>query len=316
MSSVRREAFYIAGYPIYWYGIVIAIGVLAAFAMSIARERRVGVPKDTTVNIALFAIPAGLVFARLYYVAFSFDQYANDLKQIFNIRQGGMAIWGGVIGGSIAVFFYTRIKKVSFLRFADLLSPGLVLAQGIGRWGNFFNQEAYGIQILNPKLQFFPLSVFIEAEGAWFAATFFYESIWCILTSFLLIWIESARRQRATGDLFFWYLILYGFERSIVEGLRLDSLMLGNIRVSQLLSIALVILSALVFYIRLFRLGINSSGKIAYGVLLALGLFAPVLLIYGLLSEYMIIPAALVSLFAAIAIYHSIPIKKGNEGLI
>jgi phosphatidylglycerol:prolipoprotein diacylglycerol transferase len=300
----HREAFIILGYPIYWYGIVIALGVLCAILVSLLREKRVGVPKDTTINVALCAIPLGLVFARLYYVLFSLDQYLADPKSIFNIREGGLAIWGGVIGGALATLLYARVKKIPFLRLADLLCPGLVLAQGIGRWGNFFNQEAYGVQILRPALQVFPIAVYIEARGGWFAATFFYESVWCVLVCALLLALERRGKRRGTGDLFLWYLILYGFERSIVEGLRLDSLMLGSVRVSQLLSLALMFVGALPFYARLCSANGKRAAKRAFGALLLLGLAAPVLLCLGVLNEYMIVPAALLPLIAAIGVYH------------
>ncbi len=251
----HNAAFTLLGQPIYWYGIIIGLGALLAAILAASREKRLDLPKDTTLDLALIVIPLGLVCARLYYVAFSWDQFKDNLPAIFNIRLGGMAIYGGIIGGALGGLVYAKWKKIPFLRLADLIAPGLVLAQGIGRWGNFMNQEAFGYAVTSPRLQWFPLAVFIEADQGWHLATFFYESAWCVLVAALLLMLERRGQIKRVGDTFLLYVLLYMAERLLVEGLRTDSLYLLGLRVSQWLSIAGMMLVAAVFAWRLVKLG-------------------------------------------------------------
>lgn len=241
MPGVDRVAFYLFDAPIYWYGIIIAAGFLLAAVLAVVRGRGRDLPKDTAIDAILLAIPVSIICARLYYVAFTLDVFRGNWLSIFDIRKGGMAIYGGVIGGVAACYIYARRKKIHFGRLADLLAPSLVLGQAIGRWGNFVNQEAYGILVTDPAWQFFPAAVFIEAEGAWHCATFFYESMICFIIFAGLLLFERRGSFKRPGDLFAWYLITYGAERALVEGLRMDSLYLGSIRVSQALSLLLML---------------------------------------------------------------------------
>ena len=241
MSDSSRVAFAILGFPIYWYGLLIAAGLVLGALCASLREKRIGVKKDTAVDFLLLALPMALVFARAYYVIFAWDNYAAHPLSAFNLREGGLAIYGGVIGGVLAAALFCRRKKLPFGALADLCAPALALGQAVGRWGNFFNQEAYGVVFSNPALHRFPLSVFIEADGLWHAATFFYESVWCLAVTAALLIFERARLMKRQGDLFAAYLFLYATERVVVEGLRTDSLMLGGLRVSQLLSAALML---------------------------------------------------------------------------
>ena len=250
MSEPSRIAFSIFGFPIYWYGLLIAVGLLLGVLCASLREKRLELKKDTTLDFMLLALPLALICARAYYVAFSWESYADHPLSILNLRQGGLAIYGGVIGGVLAGLIYAKWKKISFGALADLCAPSLALGQAIGRWGNFFNQEAYGVALENPALQRFPIAVFIEADGLWHAATFFYESAWCFLVFAALLWLEHRGVFKRHGDLFAAYLFLYGAERVLVEGLRTDSLMLGSIRVSQLLSGALMLGALLWFALR------------------------------------------------------------------
>lgn len=248
MPVVNRVAFTVFGQPVYWYGVVIAASMLAAAFTCMAREKFYRMPKDATLDLCLWLIPCALVGARLYYVAFTWDAYAGHPLKILDVRSGGMAIYGGIIGGALAGAIYARRRKIPFLRLADLVAPALALGQGLGRWGNYFNQEAFGVTVTNPAWQFFPMSVFIDADGAWHLATFFYESAWCVLLCvFLLIW-ERAAKKRFDGSVFFLYGLLYGLERAVVEGLRTDSLMWGPLRVSQIFSL-LVALACAALYI-------------------------------------------------------------------
>lgn len=254
MFEITREAISIFGFAVHWYGLLIAAGVLAAVLLACAREKKLGLPEDTALNVALASVPAAILCARLYYVAFSWDYYAANPAQIFNIRQGGMAIYGGVIGGVLAGYIYCRVKKLSFAAGLDLAAPSIALGQAVGRWGNFVNREAYGCAVLNPKLQFFPMAV--QIEGTWHYATFFYESVWCLLIVIFILAAEKKNFFRRRGDIFGAYMFLYGLERAFVEGLRTDSLMLGPLRVSQVLSLLAVIAVAVLLAKRKRKLSV------------------------------------------------------------
>ena len=249
MFEITQSGIAIFGLELRWYGILIALGVFLAVLLAMRREKKLSLPKDTALNIALIGVPVGIVCARIYYVVFSWQDYAGSLADIVNIRQGGLAIYGGVIGGVLSGAIYSAVKKVKLSSIADLAAPSLALGQAIGRWGNFFNQEAYGAAISNPRMQFFPLGVMIDGSG-WHYATFFYESLWCALIVCLLLAGEKKRLFRESGDIFLAYLLLYAAERSFVEGLRTDSLYLGPLRVSQLLSVIVMIAVACVFALR------------------------------------------------------------------
>ena len=250
MYEFSRNSLIICGFPIANYGIVIASAIALSVFLAMKREKQFGCPKDTVIDLALICIPAAIICARMYYVIFQWEQFSGNLMSIINLRTGGLAIYGGLIGAITAGFIYCRVKKLSFPNLADLAAPSIALGQAIGRWGNFFNQEAYGIEITNPALQFFPLGVFIDANVAWHCATFFYESVWCLgIAVFLLIAHKKGFFKNA-GDQMLWYMLLYGLERAMVEGLRTDSLYLGPLRISQALSIILIFAAALIFSLR------------------------------------------------------------------
>ena len=169
--------FGIQGLNIAWYGIIIASGLLLGIWLGNARARKRGWSSDLLLDFILLAVPLAVIGASTYYVAFEWDYFAAYPERIIAINQGGLAIYGAVIGGFLAAFFFSRAAKFPFLKLIDLLIPSLILGQAIGRWGNLINQEAYGALITNPGLQFFPLAVYIEAIGEWHQATFFYESV-------------------------------------------------------------------------------------------------------------------------------------------
>ena len=257
----ERIAFTIGGLPIYWYGICIALGVFCGILLGMRNAKRRGLSPDIVIDISLLIIPLALIFARVYYVAFSWEDYASEPMRIFSVREGGMALYGGVIGGVIGVLIASKWKRLAFVDLADMLVAGLALGQAIGRWGNFFNREAYGIAISNPSWQFFPAAVPIGTQ--WHAATFFYESIFCLLLAIALY--LYGRKPRARGLTMVWYFIGYGMERAIVEALRTDSLWLGHLRVSQILSLVLALGGLCYLAIR----GRRSAGffSLGYGVL-------------------------------------------------
>jgi len=278
MKGISRVAFSLFGFPVYWYGALIASGMLLGVILAGAREKRYGQKQDTVLNFVLIAIPVALICARLYYVAFKWEEYAAEPIEIFNVRNGGMAIYGGVIGGILTGFIYSRVRRVSFSVLADLCAPALALGQAIGRWGNFFNQEAFGDVIHSPALQFFPIGVYIDELSEWHYATFFYESAWCFLIVAGILIAERKRLFRRSGDVFLWYILAYAAERMVVEGMRTDSLYLGGIRISQLLSAAMLIGVAAVF---LFRAWKSGNKPIVLTAMIAIGAAAiPVSLKY------------------------------------
>lgn len=234
-----------------WYSALIATGIVFALWWACREEKRLSLPKDTMIDLALRVIPLGIIGARLYYVVFAWDTFAGNPITALYIWQGGLAIYGGVIGGVLGAMWYCRRKKISLLRVLDAIALGVVMAQAIGRWGNYFNMEAYGAAVADPALQFFPFAVLIPgANGStWHMATFFYESMWNLGVFITLALLR--RRVRRDGDVTLWYLLLYGAGRLIIEGLRTDSLMAGSsVRISQLLSAALCMLAIGVFVTR------------------------------------------------------------------
>ncbi len=232
-------AFNIFGLDIMWYGVLIALGVVAAMALSSYISRINGMDFEQILDIFLFAFPAAIVGARLYYVAFEFDYYRNNLQDIFNIRQGGLAFHGGLIAALLVTFIYTRVKKLSFLRVTDTVAPGIVLAQSIGRWGNFFNSEAHGGPVTKQFIQMFPefIQKGMYIGGTFYHPTFLYESIWNLCVCVFLVFLS--RKKPRKGTVIASYIGLYSLGRFFIEGLRTDSLMLGGlIRIAQLVSVA------------------------------------------------------------------------------
>ena len=235
-----ENLFGISGLNIAWYGVIISAGMVLGIFLAMYRAKHQGYSQDLILDLMILTIPISIICARIYYVIFEWDQYTGHLIKVFAIREGGLAIYGGVIGGFLTVLFYSRKKKIPLLVLTDLLIPSLVLGQAIGRWGNFMNQEAFGNLITNPQLQFFPYGVYIERLAEWHQATFFYESMWNICLFGLLLFID--RKAHKQGILLSTYLICYGIGRFLIEGLRTDSLyILPGIRVSQVLSMILVI---------------------------------------------------------------------------
>lgn len=233
-----------------WYGVLIATGVIAAILLCMHEEKRRGLKEDTIVDLAFWAIPLALVGARVYYAIFNWRAFADDPLSVLRIWEGGIAIYGAIIGGLIGVLIFAKRRKMNPFTLTDIIVPGLALAQGIGRWGNYFNMEAYGREISSPAWQFFPIGVQIPADGGhvWHMATFFYESCWDIAV-FLLLWFCIRKRTERPGTITLWYFLLYGIGRFFIEGLRTDSLMTGSIRVSQLLSLVLVIAAGVMLII-------------------------------------------------------------------
>ena len=242
-------AFEIFGLQIRWYGIIIAGGVLAAFLLSSVLAKKKGVSFDDIVDAFIWAFPIAIVGARAYYVAFEFKNF-NSFADMINIRTGGLAIHGGLIAGILTAYIVLKIKKLNFWEYIDVVIPAVVLAQGIGRWGNFMNQEAHGGAVSADFISKFP--EFIQKgmliNGAYYHPTFLYESI-ANIVGFLLIYFVIRKIQTKQGEQFFSYFIWYGIFRFFIEGLRTDSLMFVGLRMAQVISILGIILGAIIIFI-------------------------------------------------------------------
>lgn len=266
--SIDPTAFSIFGFNIQWYGIIIIAGLFLALLYTMKHTKRFGLDSDRVFDVIIAGVLGGIVGARLYYVAINWSEYKNDLLEIINTRNGGLAIYGGVIGAFIVGCIMCKIRKVKVLPMTDMAALGLLIGQGIGRWGNFINQECFGTNtdsvfgMTGGRIQ----SVIINemqpggalynsnAEMIWNKTVhpcFLYESVWCIL-GFLILSFWSKRRKY-DGQILLMYMAWYGAERFIVEGLRTDSLMLGGIRVSQAVSAIIFIVSVILQIVFFFR---------------------------------------------------------------
>ena len=227
-------AFTVFGKDIYWYGIIIACGFLLAAMYMMARAKDFGVTQDDVLDILLWAVPVGIVCARLYYCIFYWELYADDPVSILYIWQGGLAIYGGIIGGALTLLIVAKVKKIPAPVFLDLAGMGVIIGQCIGRWGNFMNREAHGAVTDS----FFKMGL-ADAAGTvtYYHPTFLYESVWN-LVGFILLHAASKKRK-FDGEIFLLYVAWYGLGRAWIEGLRTDSLYLFStgIRVSQLVAI-------------------------------------------------------------------------------
>ncbi len=235
-------AFTLFGLEVRWYGILIACGVLLAILIGNRLAKKSGgLPEDVMSDLLLWILPLGILGARLYYVLFTWDFYRAHPEEILAIRHGGLAIHGGVLAGLLGGYLYCRRKKLPFWKVADIVAPGLVLAQGIGRWGNFMNNEAHG----GPT----DLPWGILVDGVRVHPTFLYESLWDVgVFLFLVLWFFDRRKR--DGEVFFLYGALYSLGRFFVEGLRTDSLMFGPFRVAQIVSVLGIIICLSLFIIR------------------------------------------------------------------
>ena len=235
-------------FSIYWYGFFIVGAILLSFSLAKRRIEKkkldFGITLDNIYDFIIGAVFVSILSARLYYVLFNLEYYLANPSEILQIWNGGLAIYGGIIGAIIYTLIFCRRKGIVFYNLADLAAPYLALSQSIGRWGNFVNQEAYGFATNVPwKMGIFDATL---GDYIYVHPTFFYESICNFILFFILSKISKNRRFR--GQVFFSYMIGYGIIRSMVEGLRTDSLMLGNFRVSQILGLIFVILFGIMYY--------------------------------------------------------------------
>lgn len=238
-------AFSIFGLSIRWYGIIIASGILVAVIIAYFTCKIKEIDYETMMDIILISLPIGIIGARIYYVIFNLGEYLKDPIQMLNIRAGGLAIHGGIIFGVITAIIYTRKYKINFLKFADVAAPSVIIAQSIGRWGNFFNSEAHGGPVSQNFIKFFP--VFIQKgmliDGVYYHPTFLYESMWDLAGFIILICL--LKKVNKKGIVFSSYIIIYSIGRFFIEALRTDSLMFGPLKMAQIVSIVGVVFGSI-----------------------------------------------------------------------
>ncbi len=255
--EINRVAFSIGSIDIYWYAVIIATGFLLAMFFAFKYAKVLGIDPDRVVDVVFFAMIIGIIGARLYYVAFQWDMYKDNLSEIFNIRGGGLGFYGGIIGGIIGLIIGCRVRDQKILPFLDLAGGAVLIGQGIGRWGNFVNSEAFGCNtnlpwgMTSPKIAAYIERNTAETMGAVMDPnlpvhpTFFYESLWCAIG--LLVFVYVLKKRKFDGQMFLFYLGWNGFGRMLIEGLRTDSLMIGPFRISQLLGALMFIFAVCAF---------------------------------------------------------------------
>lgn len=235
---------------IYWYSIFILVGVLFASTIIFRECKRQKINEDFVTNLIFYGMIFGLIGARLYYCLFNLDYYSKYPLEILEVWNGGLAIHGGIIAGLIFVFFYTKKYKAKFLKITDIIAPGLILGQAVGRWGNFFNMEAYGRETTRVALEKLGIPNFVidgmNINGTYYQPMFLYESIWNVFGFIALLMLRKFKYLK-TGQLTGFYLMWYSFGRFFVEIFRSDSLMLGNLKMAQLMSVGLFVIGLFMF---------------------------------------------------------------------
>lgn len=261
IMNLDRVFVTIFGVDIYWYGIFIALAFLAGIYVAVFNAKRSKIDSEVIFDFIPIAMILAIVGARLYYVIFSFSYYKNNLGEIFALRDGGLGIYGGIIATFLGFYIYCRKKKIDFLSYCDLAIPGVALGQSIGRWGNFFNKEAFGgytdnlfaMRIRTDVASFIPKDLqVLSFNGANYIQvhpTFLYESFmdFCIF----LILMYFYKKKKFDGQIFFTYFILYGTGRFFIESLREDQLLFLGIPISMIVSFAFVVMASCLMYFKL-----------------------------------------------------------------
>lgn len=273
--TINPTAFTVFGVEIQWYGILITVGLLLAMLFGFRQMRSLGIDPDRAIDAVIGGIIGGLVGARLYYVAFNWDEFSGDLLLILNTRSGGLAIYGGIIGALLVGGIVAKLRKVKLLPLLDIVGICFLIGQGVGRWGNFINQEAFGsntdslLCMSGGRIQEWIASNYnamgdysIDANIA-VHPCFLYESVWCLL-GFALLAVALKKWRKFDGQIFLMYIGWYGFGRFFIEGLRTDSLMIGTLRVSQVLAAICVVASVVMLIVFGFKVKRMGSDYVLY----------------------------------------------------
>lgn len=248
---MNRYIFTIGNFKVEWYSVLIIIGAMIAITMIMKEAKRYNYPTDFVFNMCFWAIIFGIIGARIYYVLFNLELYPNIIDA-FKIWEGGLAIHGGLIAGLIVIFIYCKKYKVRAVRMLDFIAPALLLAQSIGRWGNFFNGEAHGAVTTLSHLQNLHIPNFIiegmNIGGLYYTPTFLYESLWCLLGVIILLIVRRLKITKV-GQPFALYLMWYGLGRFVIEIMRTDALMIGGFKVAQIVSVIMVLVGLIIIMI-------------------------------------------------------------------
>ena len=240
----------IGNIKIYWYSITMFLGMLIGGLLVLKETKKHKISENFIYNLCFYTIPIALIGARLYYVIFNWSYYSNDLISILKVWEGGLAIHGGIIAGLLFIIYYTRKHKVNTIKILDCIVVGLIIGQAIGRWGNFFNGEAHGPITTLEHLQNLNIPGFIidgmHIGSNYYIPTFLYESLWCTI-GFIILLIIRRLNNIKQGIPSSFYLIWYGIGRFMIEGMRTDSLMLGSIKMAQLISILMILIGIIMF---------------------------------------------------------------------
>lgn len=241
--NISKIALKLGNANIYWYAIFIVLAMCIGLILMKKDDGKYNIKFENIIYLMVFLIPISFIGARIYYVIFKLDYYMKDFAKIFNFRDGGLAIYGGIIAGIITIIVYCKVNKIKVLDMLDYIAPFLPLGQAMGRWGNFFNMEAHGTEATNIfRMGIIENGIYTEVHP-----TFLYESV-CTLIIFIIL-MNIRNKRKYSGEITYIYLSLYAFVRFFIEGLRTDSLMIGNLRVSQILSaIVFVTFTSIIFY--------------------------------------------------------------------
>jgi len=243
--NIDPVAFTLGPFTVYWYGILISFAIMLGAFFALKEAENKGLNPDHFLNTIIVSLPAAFIGARAYYVIFNWDYYSKFPAEIPATWHGGLAIHGGLIGAFFAGYLMLRKYRIDFWRGADIVAPSIVLGQAIGRWGNYFNEEAYGYAVDPQKV---PWAMYID--GAYRHPAFLYESLWDFAVFFFLLWFRR-RDHIKSGDIFLSYAVLYSAGRFVIEGLRTDSLMLApGLRAAQVVSAVVIIAAVILFYYR------------------------------------------------------------------
>ncbi len=242
--SINRVAFNIFGKDIYWYSIILVSAIITAYIMATVRGKKRGYPDDTFIDLCIIILVAGIIGARILYVLSNWSNFRYNLVSVFYIWEGGLAILGGFITALPCYVIYCVKKKINLWDLLDLIVPCFALAQCIGRWGNYVNQELYGPVVNDARFQCLPFATFIDATGSWHMATFLYESVWSLMT-FIVLSVIWHRKKYKTGDVFLLYIVLYSIIRIILDAIKLD----GTLQ-NQLICVVMIIIAAIIFFIK------------------------------------------------------------------
>ncbi|WP_208560906.1 prolipoprotein diacylglyceryl transferase [Marinilactibacillus kalidii] len=258
LGAIDPVAIRLGPLTVAWYGIIIVTGMFLAVWLSIREGEKRGIEEDFIVDLAFRAIPAGLIGARIYYVLFELDVYLQDPIRIFYIWEGGIAIYGGLLAGFATLLWFSKQRNVPVWLLLDVLAPHVMIAQAIGRWGNFVNQEAHGGEVTRSFLERLMLPNFVieqmNINGVYYHPTFLYESLWNLVGFIVLMIVRSKEGVLRRGEVALGYVAWYSMGRFWIEGMRTDSLYLGPLRVSQVLSVLLFVGAvALILYRRFYQ---------------------------------------------------------------